>query len=113
LCANKDNDMWQVIQDEYNVTPVIYSASPTAGNECTGVSWEFGTKVSADGWVCFATRAVDNVGNVGVSRPLRICVDDPDRAGTPPCANSSIGAPTCTDGCTPQPRWGNKAYLWK
>jgi hypothetical protein len=118
LCLNKDSDMWQVIQDDYTGQPVVYARSPTpSGAECTGVSWEFGTFVDADGWVCFATRAVDNVGNVGVSRPIRICVDDPDRDGTPPCATQSLAPPSCTDGCTPQPRW--KGYfedgtvLWK
>lgn len=107
MCTNQLSDMWYVIEDVYTGTPVVYAASPTIGDECTGVSWEFGTKVNADGWVCFATRAVDNAGNVGVSRPLRICVDAPERAGTPPCANSSVTAPTCTDGCTVPPRWGN------
>ncbi len=113
LCLNQASDMWQVIQDEYNNTPVIYAASPTPGVECTGVSWEFGAKLSADGWVCFATRAVDNVGNVGVSRPIRICVDDPNRAGTPACANSSTDAPSCTDGCTPQARFSGGKVLFK
>jgi hypothetical protein len=107
LCTNHKSDMWYVIEDPVNQTPVVYASSPTNGLECTGVGWEFGAKVKADGWVCFATRAVDYAGNVGISRPLRICVDDPERAATPPCANSSVTAPTCTDGCTAPPRWGN------
>jgi len=44
LCLNQVSDMWQVIQDEYNGTPVIYAASPTPGLECTGVSWEISEK---------------------------------------------------------------------
>lgn len=114
LCTANASDMWQVIWDEVNSAPIIYAASPTPNSlECTGVSWEFGGKVDADGWVCFATRAVDNAGNVGVSRPIHICVDDPDRAGAPACANSSVDLPTCTDGCTTQPRWGGGTVLWK
>lgn len=118
LCLNKDSDMWQVIQDDYTGQPVVYARSPTAGGaECTGVSWEFGSLVDADGWVCFATRAVDNVGNVGVSRPIRICVDDPERDGTPACATQSLAPPSCTDGCTPQARWAGYSedgtVLWK
>jgi hypothetical protein len=112
LCADKVSDMWQVIQDEFNNIPVIYGASPTAGHECTGVGWEFTTKLDADGWVCFATRAVDNAGNVGISTPLRICVDLPGGA-SPPCAVSSTTPPSCTDGCTPPPHWGGKAVAWK
>jgi len=113
LCTAAMSDMWQVIQDEINIVPIIYAASPTPNSlECTGVAWEFGGKLDADGWVCFATRAVDNVGNVGVSRPIRICVDD-DRAGTPACATQSMEPPSCTDGCEPQPRMGGDAWLWK
>jgi hypothetical protein len=113
LCTANASDMWQVIQDEVNLLPIIYAASPTPNSlECTGVAWEFGGKLDADGWVCFATRAVDNAGNVGVSRPIRICVDDA-RAGTPACATQSLEPPSCTDGCTPQPRMGGYARLWK
>ena len=112
LCTNSVSDMWQVIEDNVNHAPVIYAASPTENSlECTGVSWEFGSKVSQDGWVCFATRAVDNVGNVGISRPLRLCLDDPDRPGTPACANSSVDVPTCTDNCAVPGRLGGD--LWK
>jgi hypothetical protein len=110
LCTSEKSDMWHVIDDNYNQTPVIYGASVTSGAECTGVAWEFTSKVDTDGWVCFAARAADNVGNVGVSRPLRVCVDDPSIPGTPPCANSSTTPPpSCTDGCTPPARWGNVA----
>lgn len=113
LCANKTSDMWQVIQDEYNNLPVIFGVSVTADLECTGVPWEFSGKLDADGWVCVATRGVDNAGNVGVSRPIHICLDDPKRAGTPACANSSEEPPSCTDGCTPASRLGGGLMLWK
>lgn len=107
LCTNNKSDMWQVIEHPIK-EPAIYAPDVKPGQEeCTGSVWEFGTKLSADGWVCFAARAVDNVGNVGISRPLRVCVDDPDRPGVPACANSSIDAPSCTDGCTPPLRLGN------
>lgn len=109
LCSSHVSDMWQVIEDDYNGIPVIYGVAVTPGAECTGVSWEFTGKLSQDGWVCFATRAVDNAGNVGISRPLRLCVDNPSIAGTPACANSSVLPPSCTDGCTAPARWGNFA----
>jgi hypothetical protein len=107
LCTNNVSDMWQVIEEIVTHTPIIYAASPTENTtECTGVSWEFGTKVAADGWVCFAARAVDYAGNVGISRPLRLCLDNPDRPGTPDCANSSTSPPSCTNSCTPPARLG-------
>lgn len=114
LCPNQTSDMWQVIDDAFNVIPVIYAASPSPStDECTGVAWEFGPKLTKNGWVCFATRAVDNAGNVGVSRPIRLCVNNPDHGAEPACWNSSVAPPTCTDGCTPQPRWGNVGVLSK
>jgi hypothetical protein len=105
LCTAKASDMWQVIEHPVIKEAAIYAPTVMANTvECTGQSWEFGPKLNQDGWVCFAARVVDKVGNVGVSRPLRVCVDDPDRVGTPACANSSVDAPSCTDGCTPAPR---------
>jgi hypothetical protein len=113
LCSNNISDMWQVIQDEYNKAPVLFAASPSAGLECTGVGWEFKGKITHDGWVCFATRAVDFAGNVGVSRPLRMCIDSPDVPGTPDCATMSTEPPSCTDGCTPEDRWGGSLVSWE
>lgn len=114
LCPNKTSDMWQVVEDAANGIPVIYAASPSQNtDECTGVAWEFGPKLTKNGWVCFATRAVDNAGNVGVSRPIRLCVNNPDHGAEPACWNSSVSPPSCTDGCTPQPRWGGVGVLSK
>lgn len=116
VCTAQASDMYQVI--EHSLTresvrePAIFARGATMGLECTGVAWEFSTFLKdandnlLEGWVCFAARAVDNAGNVGVSRPLRICVDDPNVAGTPACAISSVDPPSCTDGCTPAERWG-------
>ncbi|HYQ14764.1 MAG TPA: Ig-like domain-containing protein, partial [Polyangiaceae bacterium] len=104
LCTDKKSPMWQVIQDNYNKIPVIYARGVTSGQECTGVAWEFATKLTKNGWVCFAARATDFVGNVGVSRPLRVCVDNPDFGASPPCAVSSELPPSCTDSCTAPPR---------
>jgi hypothetical protein len=111
LCQYQASDMWQVIQhpDDENV---IYAASPTPDEFCTGVTWEFGSKVNADGWVCFAARAVDYARNVGVSRPLRICVDDTDVPGSPPCATSIANPPSCADQCTPPERFGGFGVRW-
>jgi hypothetical protein len=88
--------------------PVIYAVQPDPANPlsptCTGGQWDVatattpaGTTTPKLGWICMAARAVDTVGNIGISAPLRICLDDGTKgsarcAGTPP--------PSCTDNCT-------------
>jgi hypothetical protein len=85
------------------LSTVVFGVGPIGGAACTGADWELGALVPEDyeGWICLAARAKDNVGNVGVSRPLRLCLDrtDPAHPGTPACADPSDKAPTCTDGC--------------
>jgi hypothetical protein len=108
LCTANKSDMWQVIRDDVTGTDVIYGVGVSDGLECTGVAWEFAGKLVHNGWACFAARAVDNAGNVGISRPLRICVDNPAFGASPSCATSSETPPSCTDSCTPPPRWGNR-----
>jgi hypothetical protein len=46
-----------------------------------------------------AARAEDNIENVGISAPLRLCFDDGDSGNGVPSCNTSE-APSCTDGCT-------------
>ena len=104
LC-NGDSDLWQIIGEfKGNAKdPAIYAYSPTNGSDCTGQAWGYDLLLSAtntDGWVCIGGRAVDRVGNVGVSPPLRLCL-----VGKP-CSVSSIAPPSCTDGCTAPARGG-------
>ncbi|HKY40627.1 MAG TPA: hypothetical protein VJN18_32050 [Polyangiaceae bacterium] len=84
----------------------IYVHAPSAGAECTGTAWEyrpFLNEDDQDGWVCLAAKAADTKGNVGVSPPLRLCVDpDLGDGEQPNCmAPMSTEPPSCTDGCTP------------
>jgi hypothetical protein len=73
---------------------MIYSVGNNApGDSCTGTDWEIGQFVE-EGWFCVAARAEDRAGNVGISRPLRLCFDNGD--GDPPDCSSP---PECTDGC--------------
>jgi hypothetical protein len=97
LCQPFGSDMTRVIQWDYDSqVPVIYATSVVGSSAaCVGSHWE--TAQFAEGWACFAARALDRVGNVGISPPLRVCIDNgidppPDCSGTPP---------SCTDGCTP------------
>lgn len=121
LCENT-SDMYAVIQHDVGKMtdePVVYAYAPAAGSgfECTGKTLDlhnytadpaqnFGVSLSKDGWVCMAVRAEDNLGNVGVSRPLRVCLDDPGVTwpgdGQPECMKGAP-PPSCVDACTAPP----------
>ena len=54
-----------------------------------------------EGWVCVASRAVDNAGNIGVSEPMRLCVDY-TLYGNPSVCADTANAPNCTGTLNPQ-----------
>jgi hypothetical protein len=104
LCTNQVSDLTTVIRhDAAGIEPVIYGIGSMTGLECTGGGWELSSQLAnatqKEGWFCLAISASDNVGNKSISRPLRVCYDDPSTSFVPNCAPS--GAPSCTDGCTP------------
>ncbi len=107
LCPQQESEMTRIIRHTSSAgEPVIYAINPDFGDlECTGRYWELGAVVDreqAEGWLCLAVRASDNVHNVGVSRPLRVCYDDPRTTHVPDCVGAPLTeAPSCTDGCTP------------
>jgi hypothetical protein len=108
LCESDASDMHRVIaHDGKPGIPVIFAKPELVGAECTGAQWEIGPFIDQDGWVCLAARAVDVVGNVGISPPLRACFDSLDIPGEPACATMSDTPPDCTDTCTPPPGWGS------
>ncbi|HKO52563.1 MAG TPA: hypothetical protein VJV79_32875 [Polyangiaceae bacterium] len=87
--------------------PVIYAVEPNNNIACTGQKWDVSTAITMAGgekklgWVCIAARAVDNVGNAGISPPLRICLGD--ETNLDPCKD--IAPPSCTNSCTPPPHF--------
>jgi hypothetical protein len=96
LCDPYEADLSRIIRwDAEDEVPVIFAnGNLDPGPSCIGTDWE--TAPYGEGWACLAARAVDNAGNVGISPPLRVCIDDgvaphPDCTGTPP---------DCTDSCT-------------
>jgi hypothetical protein len=80
--------------------PVIYGVPSPLAAECTGASYEVGTRATQEGWICLAAVAVDNVGNRAVSRPKRLCFDNPTTSVVPACRTDKSNPPSCTDGCT-------------
>ena len=93
LMCSAESDLRKVIR--HNITgtvPVLYGLNPSAsGLGCTGRTWEAGV---AGGWACAVAVARDGVGNLGISKPLRVCYEvlggECNNPGPPP---------TCTDGC--------------
>jgi hypothetical protein len=110
LCATRISDMDFVASAENAgqsaSASVIYAPAvgPTSGFQCTGSQVDI-SNIAPDGWVCVAAVAMDDVGNIGIARPLRLCLDSENTPGTPACAISSTTPPTCTDGCA-QPSFG-------
>ncbi len=84
----------------------IFGKPPIAAMTCVGDAWDFQTNIS-EGWACVAARAEDNLGNVGVSPPVRACfingvAPEPCPASLGTIVDASM-RPSCTDGCTPPP----------
>jgi hypothetical protein len=73
--------------------PAIYTVSPAqnTGPACAGRGWQ--TSVDS-GWACVVGTATDAMGNVGISKPLRVCYSLDGAAAS--CAGAP---PSCTDGC--------------
>lgn len=96
LCSNQ-SDMVRALKHPVTSAkpvPVIYGintvADPT-NPDCTGTYWAYGADMKRtvkEGWICFAARAYDGVGNRGISPPLRLCYDEPGNGTTPDCAAS-------------------------
>lgn len=84
----------------------IYSIPPIAGNyppfDCVGLPFDFKANKIEDGWACAAAVAKDELGNKGVSPPLRLWVDKasttflpsslplPEGAGAPPTCRGTM-----------------------
>jgi hypothetical protein len=98
----------------------IFAVPPTEDPWCVGNAFDGPATSIADGWACVAAIAPDRLGNLGLSAPLRICIDHDgdglDGGGASLAAQGcgdNVGAaafgeiadeidrPACTDGCTP------------
>jgi hypothetical protein len=117
LCADQKSDLTYVVKHRIATgtgEPVVYATGAAAGTfvepQCTGDTWDLHphtskvdngnlVPISADGWVCLAARVSDRLDNRAVSRPLRICLDDPDVPGVPACVTGAP-PPSCTTDCT-------------
>jgi hypothetical protein len=108
LCPTHNSDMWFVPFNVELKEPHVYVVGTPNPNDisCAGEELAFVTTDQPNGWVCAAARVVDRAGNVGISPPIRLCVDDGTGDTRPACRVSSSVPPSCTDGCTPPLRGG-------
>jgi hypothetical protein len=82
----------------------IYGLEPIVAGDryyCEGV--QFDSRQLPDGWFCAAVTARDRLGNLGVSRPIRMCLskNHTGNCGTPPAMECSSPA-----GCEIQHPYG-------
>jgi hypothetical protein len=125
LCNNKTSDMTYVVKHRI-VTggdePVVYGLGALNEPECTGSRWSLSNvtsktvngnlvSLSPDGWICLAARVSDKLGNKGISRPFRLCFDDPNIPGQPACWNKGTQPPSCVTSCTPPAAMGPNIYF--
>ena len=92
--------MAHVIASTYDEA-TIYGKPLITNLTCVGDAFDFQGSID-EGWSCLAVRSEDNLGNVGVSRPLRACFRADDGGMVCPGPVGTIvteGMPSCTDGC--------------
>ncbi|HKE17571.1 MAG TPA: hypothetical protein VKB80_22000 [Kofleriaceae bacterium] len=111
----------------------VFAVPPADAPWCVGNAFDAPATNIADGWACVAAVAPDALGNLGLSPPLRICIDH-DGDGTDGvggggtslaslgCGDNSgeaafgeiadaIDRPSCTDGCVPPESFADFPFL--
>jgi hypothetical protein len=74
LCDFAQSTVW--ISDRFSTDePAIYSPPTDDEAACGGLPVDMLAAAISDGWMCAAAVVADNLGNVNVSPPLRVCVD--------------------------------------
>jgi hypothetical protein len=88
LCYTTDLTM--AIPYTSGAEPAIWTLAPVvpSGLQCVGNQFDAFANNLRDGWSCMAVRAADKLGNMQVSRVLRVCVDH-DGVGNE-CPHQSI-----------------------
>jgi hypothetical protein len=88
----------RITKEQIGTDPVIFSIAPQTEIQCLGNAFDAAATNISDGWACVAVRALDALGNVGISPPLRVCIDGDGNMAE--CAAwgtiATIGLPDCT-----------------
>jgi hypothetical protein len=95
-----------------SMRPAIWGLAAVDVNNCVGRAWDWVLQVPKGGPVCVVAQAQDLLGNIGVSVPLRVCLQRSSVSGVYDCsANFSWQNQDCLAGtymgqtvsCTPPP----------
>lgn len=81
-------------------TPAIYTIPPVVAGDvlqCVGRQFDSLGSSIKDGWICMAVAVSDKLGNMQVSRPLRVCVDKDGQGGE---CSGTAPMPNCTGTAT-------------
>lgn len=89
----------RIPRTELGTDAVIYSIAPQTVTQCLGNGFDALATNIADGWACLAVRVEDNLGNVNVSAPMRVCIDG-DGDGAEGCPAWGVITTTGLDDCT-------------
>ncbi len=107
ICEHGDSDnppdlrcitsnLTEVLYYASTTTPAIYGIPPvvTDNLQCVGRQFDTLGNHVEDGWVCLAVAVADTLGNLQVSRPLRVCVDKDGQGNE--CGAGRPAIPNCT-----------------
>jgi hypothetical protein len=101
LCGT--TTMTEALYYASSTLPAIYGVPPVANDklQCVGRQFDALGNSVKDGWICLAVAVADKLGNLQVSRPLRVCVDKDGQGGE--CPGNALTkielealAPNCT-----------------
>jgi hypothetical protein len=93
LCDKAGTTLTYVLMNASDPTPEIFSIPAVVANDfqCIGLQFDSMNRIGY-GKACAAVVAADKAGNVGVSSPLRFCIDD----GASACTGYTFTATDCT-----------------
>jgi hypothetical protein len=94
LCKFAGTSLTYALMNGTDPTPEVFSLPAVVANDlqCIGLQFDSMNRIGY-GKACAAVVAADLAGNVGVSAPLRFCIDD---AGATKCTGYTFNASDCT-----------------
>ncbi|MBK8480293.1 MAG: hypothetical protein IPL40_03820 [Proteobacteria bacterium] len=99
LCDTTPASMSSIITYSTKL-PAIWTIPPVRPSDddyCVGIGFDFRANEIPAGWACIAAEARDELGNLGVSRPIRVAVEYGTSRFLPGPAPATAGAaPNCT-----------------
>lgn len=89
--------------------PSIWTIPPVLGDQvqCLGRQFDRVANHFQPGWICLAVVAADKLGNMQVSRPMRLCIGNSCPEPAPDCTGTqtAVGPPPVVDANRPCKPW--------